>query len=79
MHPVDPRRDGSLPAIPTATDPCQPEIHPCVRGELVNADARDASEPHGTALRWTGAVPHGPERYQRIGVDVHRILNGGAA
>ena len=31
------------------------------------------------ALKWVGGMPHRPERYTRIGVDVHRLLREGSA
>ena len=31
---------------------------------------------HGE-LRWAGGMPHRLERFERLGIDVHRILEGG--
>ena len=34
-------------------------------------------ERDGTELRRSGGAPPHPERYHRVGIDVHRILEGG--
>jgi len=64
------RRVNEIVAVPGRVEDDVIEIEPIFER---------TSGPHGTALRWTGGVPHRPERYQRVGVDVHQILNGGTA
>ncbi len=64
------RRVNEIVAVPGRVEDDVIEIEP-----IFERSAGQGSEPR--ELRWTGGVPHRPERYQRVGIDVHQLLNGG--
>ncbi|WP_239456442.1 CpaF family protein [Nocardioides solisilvae] len=63
------RRVNEIVAVPGRVEEDVIEIEPIFER---------TTGPRGPSLRWTGGVPHRPERFQRIGVDVHQLLHAGS-